>query len=91
MTQTSHRHSNSIANGAGAERFFLSPREGWSFVVADAIVEFRNAVAFDAKYAEAHQELAKALDKQGKTQEAEAERAQAKALEAQSGEPASAP
>ncbi len=59
--------------------------------VADAIVEFRNALAFDAKYAEAHLELAKALDEQGKTKEAEAERAQAKALEAQSGEPSSAP
>jgi protein O-GlcNAc transferase len=53
--------------------------------VDDAIVEFRNAIGFDAKYAEAHLELAKALDKQGKTQEAEAERAQAKALAAQSG------
>ncbi|MFZ0747694.1 MAG: tetratricopeptide repeat protein [Terracidiphilus sp.] len=46
-----------------------------------AIVEFRNALVFDAKYAEAHLALAEALDKQGKTQEAEAERAQAKALE----------
>jgi protein O-GlcNAc transferase len=59
--------------------------------VDEAIVDFRNAVGFDPKYAEAHLELAKALDKQGKTQEAEAERAQAKALQAQSGGPAFGP
>lgn len=53
--------------------------------IDDAIVEFRNAVGFDPTYAEAHMELAGALDKQGKTQEAEAERAQAKSLEAAEG------
>ncbi len=52
--------------------------------VDDAIVEFRNAVTFDPKYAEAHRELADALAKQGKTGEAESERAQARALDAQS-------
>lgn len=51
--------------------------------IDDAIVEFRNAVSFDPKYAEAHRELADALDKEGKAGEAESERAQAKALDAQ--------
>lgn len=44
----------------------------------DAIVQFRNALAFDPTYAEAHLGLANALEKQGKTIEAAAERAQAK-------------
>lgn len=59
--------------------------------VDDAIVEFRNALAFDSNFAEAHRELADALDKQGKAQEAESERTKARALDAQAGEPASAP
>jgi protein O-GlcNAc transferase len=59
--------------------------------VDDAIVEFRNALIFDPRYAEAHRELADALDKQGKTGEAEAERAQAKALDAHAAEPGSTP
>jgi len=41
----------------------------------DAVVEFRNAISFDPGYAEAHSELAKALEKQGKSVEAAAERA----------------
>jgi tetratricopeptide (TPR) repeat protein len=59
--------------------------------VDDAIVEFRNALTFDANFAEAHRGLADALDKEGKTQEAKAERAQAKALDAEGGESGSAP
>jgi protein O-GlcNAc transferase len=47
----------------------------------DAVVEFRNAISFDPEYAEAHAELAKALEKQGKATEAAAERACAKAIE----------
>ncbi len=47
----------------------------------DAIVQFRDAVGFDSKYAEAHLELSKALEKQGKTGEAEAERELAKSLD----------
>jgi tetratricopeptide (TPR) repeat protein len=43
----------------------------------DAVAQFREALTFDPKYAEAHLELAKALEKQGKTEEAAAERAQA--------------
>ncbi len=46
--------------------------------VDDAIVEFRNAISFDPDYAEAHLGLAQALDKQGKSAEADAERARAK-------------
>jgi protein O-GlcNAc transferase len=49
--------------------------------VEDAVVEFRNAISFDPAYAEAHAELASALDKQGKTAEAAAERSCAKAIE----------
>jgi protein O-GlcNAc transferase len=49
--------------------------------IDDAIQEFRNAIAFDPTYAEAHSELAKALDRQGKMAEAAAERACAKAIE----------
>jgi len=47
--------------------------------VDDAITEFCNAIAFDTTYAEAHLGLADALDKQGKTNDAAAERAQANA------------
>lgn len=46
----------------------------------DAVVQFRNAISFDRSYAEAHTALADALEKQGKTVEAEAERMQAKSL-----------
>ena len=46
----------------------------------DAIAQFRNALSFDATYSEAHAALAEALEKQGKTAEAEAERAQARSL-----------
>lgn len=59
--------------------------------VDDAMVEFRNAVSFDPKYAEAHRELADALDKEGKSGEAERERQQAKALDTQAGEQNTAP
>jgi protein O-GlcNAc transferase len=59
--------------------------------VDDAIVEFRNAITFDPKYAEAHLGLADALERQGKKQEADAERAQAKALAGESGSSTSAP
>jgi tetratricopeptide (TPR) repeat protein len=49
--------------------------------VDDAVVEFRNAISFDPGYAEAHAQLAIALEKQGKTAEAAQERQRAKALE----------
>jgi Flp pilus assembly protein TadD len=49
--------------------------------VDDAVVQFRNAISFDPEYVEAHAGLAMALDKEGKTVEATAERACAKAIE----------
>jgi Flp pilus assembly protein TadD len=49
----------------------------------DAVVEFRNAIAFDPEYAEAHSMLAEALKRQGKTAEAAAERAKADELSKQ--------
>lgn len=55
--------------------------------VDQAVVEFQNALTFDPQYAEAHMELADALAQQGKTQQADAERAKAKALRAAEGAP----
>jgi tetratricopeptide (TPR) repeat protein len=49
--------------------------------IDDAIVEFRNAIAFDPGYAEAHAGLAEALETQGKPAEASAERERARAIE----------
>ncbi len=48
--------------------------------IDDAIVQFRDALSFDPSYTEAHLKLAEALEKQGKTAEAAAERAQAEKL-----------
>jgi protein O-GlcNAc transferase len=48
--------------------------------IDDAIVQFRDALSFDPSYTEAHSKLAEALEKQGKTAEAAAERAQAEKL-----------
>jgi protein O-GlcNAc transferase len=44
----------------------------------DAEAQFREALTFDPTYAEAHEELAEALDREGKTVEAASERALAK-------------
>jgi len=49
--------------------------------VDQAIAQFREALSFDANYAEAHAGLAKALEQQGKTAEAAVERQKAEALE----------
>jgi len=49
--------------------------------VDQAIAQFREALSFDANYAEAHAGLAKALEGQGKTAEAAGERQKAEALE----------
>jgi protein O-GlcNAc transferase len=46
----------------------------------EAIVQFRDAISFDPNYSEAHAELANALQKQGRTAEAETERALAKSV-----------
>jgi Flp pilus assembly protein TadD len=48
--------------------------------VDDAITQFREALTFDPKFVEAHSKLAEALEKQGKTAEAAAERALADTL-----------
>jgi len=48
--------------------------------IDDAITQFRDALSFDPQFAEAHLQLADALEKQGKPVEAAAERAQAKSL-----------
>jgi tetratricopeptide (TPR) repeat protein len=49
--------------------------------VDDAIADFREALSFDPDYAEAHLGLASALEQQGKTSEAAAERQKAQALQ----------
>jgi protein O-GlcNAc transferase len=48
--------------------------------VAEAIVEFQNAIGFDPSYPEAHLGLADAFDRQGKTSDAAAERQKAASL-----------
>jgi tetratricopeptide (TPR) repeat protein len=47
--------------------------------VDEAVADYREALSFDADYAEAHEGLAKALERQGKTVEAAAERQKAMA------------
>ena len=59
--------------------------------IDDAIVEFHNAIGFDPKFAEAHLELATALDKQGKASEAKRERDTALTLQQEQADPNSAP
>jgi tetratricopeptide (TPR) repeat protein len=48
--------------------------------IDEAIADYREAVSFDPKYAQAHEGLAKALDRQGKTVEGAAERQKATEL-----------
>jgi Flp pilus assembly protein TadD len=48
--------------------------------IEDAVAQFREALSFDSEYAEAHTGLASALERQGKTVEAAAERQKAEAL-----------
>jgi Flp pilus assembly protein TadD len=45
--------------------------------VEDAIGQFREALSYDTNYTEAHEGLAHALERQGKTAEAAAERQKA--------------
>lgn len=49
--------------------------------VDDAVTAFREALGYDANYAEAHAGLARALEQQGRTAEAAAERQKAESLE----------
>jgi len=46
----------------------------------DAIAQFRDALTYDPRFVDAHAKLAEALERQGKTAEAAAERAQADTL-----------
>ena len=49
--------------------------------IEEAVAGFREALSFDENYAEAHEGLAKALERQGKSIEAAAEREKATALQ----------
>jgi Tfp pilus assembly protein PilF len=55
--------------------------------VEDAIVEFRNALSYDPGYAQAHLGLANALERQGNSAEAAAERQKAETLAKNPGQP----
>lgn len=72
------------------QRAQVATHSGKSLLAAgktdEALVEFHNAIGFDPTYAEAHFELAEALEKQGKSQEAAAERSRGMALEKGSGD-----
>ena len=50
--------------------------------ISDAVSRFQEAIAADPGYAEAHRQLAVALDRQGRSTEAAAERAKAASLDA---------
>ena len=74
-----------MRNHMNLQRAEVATNSGKSLLASgkidDAIVQFRDALSFDPDYAEAHLRLAEALDKQGKTAEAAAERAQADKFE----------
>lgn len=67
-----------------AQRAEVSTHSGDSLLqsgkVDDAIADFNEALSFDPNYVEAHEGLAKALERQGKTVEAASERQKAAAL-----------
>lgn len=67
------------------QRATMSTNSGNSLLqkgqVADAIERYQQALSEDPDYADAHRGLAKALDRQGKKAEAEAERQKAEQLE----------
>jgi protein O-GlcNAc transferase len=48
--------------------------------IDEAVADYREALSFDPNYIEAHEGLAKALERQGKTMEAVAERQKATTL-----------
>jgi protein O-GlcNAc transferase len=72
MRSNMNRQRAEVATNAGSSQL----RNG---DVDNAIVQFRDALSFDANYAEAHLGLANALDRQGKTAEAATERQKAEA------------
>jgi tetratricopeptide (TPR) repeat protein len=65
-----NRQRAEVATNAGNSQLRSGDVDG-------AIVQFQDALSFDANYAEAHLGLANALDRQGKTAEAAAERQKA--------------
>jgi protein O-GlcNAc transferase len=72
MRSNMNRQRAEVATNAGNSQFRSGDVDG-------AIVQFRDALTYDANYAEAHLGLANALDRQGKTAEAAAERQKAEA------------
>jgi tetratricopeptide (TPR) repeat protein len=72
MRNNMNRQRAEVATNAGNSQLRSGDVEG-------SITQFRDALSYDANYAEAHIGLADALDRQGKTGEAAAERQKAEA------------
>jgi protein O-GlcNAc transferase len=72
MRSNMNRQRAEVATNAGSSQLRSGDIDG-------AIVQFRDALTYDANYAEAHLGLANALDRQGKAAEATAERQKAEA------------
>jgi Tfp pilus assembly protein PilF len=72
MRSNMNRQRAEVATNSGNSQLRSGDVEG-------AIVQFRDALSYDASYTEAHLGLANALDRQGKTAEAAAERQKAEA------------
>ena len=72
MRSNMNRQRAEVATNAGNSQLRSGDVDG-------AIVQFRDALSFDANYAEAHLGLANALDRQGKPADAAAERQKAEA------------
>jgi protein O-GlcNAc transferase len=72
MRSNMNRQRAEVATNAGNSQLRSGDVDG-------AIVQFRDALSFDANYAEAHLGLANALDRQGKPADAAAERQRAEA------------
>jgi protein O-GlcNAc transferase len=77
--------ANLMRSHMNSQRAEVATNSGKSLLkdgkLEEAVAEFRNAIQFDPDFAEAHAQLAKALDKQGKAAEAATERERAKAIE----------
>jgi Flp pilus assembly protein TadD len=72
MRGNMNRQRAEVATNAGNSQLRSGDVEG-------SITQFRDALSYDANYTEAHMGLANALDRQGKTVEAAAERQKAEA------------